>query len=249
MRPLRSFALLCLLILGVVVSAAPAWAQDGPSLTRDVALVAQGSGGQTTAARAQQPRTPRPPVGLHAYGLVEIERMAASQSFGAVAGSSMLFGFGGGLDVIRLHKGLFARVSYVRASRTGEGVAIDDDEVFPLGVPLTATLQTFDFGAGWRFVPASAQRRATPYVGGGLAMTGLRETDEFSESEEQPTTWKTGFMFFGGVDWPLGRRGMFGVEGQFRTVPNALGVGGVSADFEETNLGGLAVRVMIGFRR
>jgi hypothetical protein len=217
-----------------------------------VAVLAQAQGGGTQGqqnAPPQAPRAPRPPVGLHAYGLVELERMAASQSFGAVIGSSVMFGFGGGIDITRLHRGLFARVSFVRAQRSGEGAAVADDEVFPLGVPLTATLQTFDFGAGWRFVSATAQRRATPYIGGGLAITGLRETDEFSEAEEVETIRKTGFMFFGGVDWPLGRRGMFGIEGQFRTVPDGLGAGGVSADFGETNLGGLAVRVMVGFRK
>jgi hypothetical protein len=126
---------------------------------------------------------------------------------------------------------------------------VDGENVFPLGIPLTATVSTIDMAAGWRFPPRAPRQGATPYIGGGLALTSLRESDEFSTEEELTSAWKTGFMFFGGVDWPLGRRGFFGVEGQWRTVPDGLGTSGVSATFEETDLGGLVVRALIGFRR
>ena len=39
-----------------------------------------------------------------------------------------------------------------------------------------------------------------------------------------------------------------GVEGQYRSIKDALGEGGVSDVFGETNLGGAVFRVMFGVR-
>jgi hypothetical protein len=40
-----------------------------------------------------------------------------------------------------------------------------------------------------------------------------------------------------------------GAEVQYRTVPDALGEGGVSQVFGDTDLGGVTVRVLVGIRR
>jgi len=40
-----------------------------------------------------------------------------------------------------------------------------------------------------------------------------------------------------------------GAEVQYRLVPNALGEGGASQDFGETDLGGFVFRVLFGFRK
>jgi hypothetical protein len=54
---------------------------------------------------------------------------------------------------------------------------------------------------------------------------------------------------FGGVEVPVWKWMVAGVEAQYRSVPNAIGDGGVSAEFRETNLGGAVLRVMIGIRK
>ena len=58
-----------------------------------------------------------------------------------------------------------------------------------------------------------------------------------------------GFSVFGGIDIAVGKWLIAGVEGQYRTLANTIGEGGVSAHFEETNLGGLGIRFMVGIRR
>jgi hypothetical protein len=41
---------------------------------------------------------------------------------------------------------------------------------------------------------------------------------------------------------------MVGVEGQIRSVPNAIGQSGASAAFDETDLGGATLRVLAGVK-
>jgi hypothetical protein len=76
-----------------------------------------------------------------------------------------------------------------------------------------------------------------------------RETSEFADEEENSDDWFPGVAAFGGVDVDLWKGLMVGVEAQYRTVPDAIGEGGVSAIFDEADLGGFAVRVLVGVKR
>ena len=55
----------------------------------------------------------------------------------------------------------------------------------------------------------------------------------------------TGFYASGGVEYSLTKWLHLRGEARFTSVPNALGAEGVSADFNETNLGGVAVAVKL----
>src|SRR5207245_2638965 len=57
-------------------------------------------------------------IGLRAYGIVDLDAVAAKQSFKAVLGTSQLKAFGGGVDVTDLWKHLFVRVAATRARKT-----------------------------------------------------------------------------------------------------------------------------------
>jgi hypothetical protein len=217
--------------------------------------------GATLAAPAYaqvKPKAPEPPVGIRAYAIpFEWQQMTASETFDAITGSSSLTGFGGGIDVLRIAKNLFARVAVTSAKADGQRVAIVDDEImaFDPPIPLEVSLIPIEVGGGWRFAPRVRPgakptfSKVTPYVGGGLLFVRYRETSEFDEpGEDAPVTF-TGGTFFGGVDFSIGGGFIVGGEAQYRLVPNALGEGGASAHFGETDLGGFAVRLVVGYRK
>ena len=57
--------------------------------------------------------------------------------------------------------------------------------------------------------------------------------------------WYTGFYVAGGVEFLVTKWVHLRGEVQYTSLPNALGAGGVSLDFDETNLGGTAVAVKL----
>ena len=80
-------------------------------------------------------------------------------------------------------------------------------------------------------------------------MQAYSEASVFAGSGEDVSMTNTGYVAFGGADVSVSRWFTAGVEAQFRTVPHAIGTAPVSRDFGETDLGGLAVRVLFGIRR
>ena len=208
-------------------------------------------------ARAQVKIPPVPsPIGIRAYAVaVEWQRMTASETFDAVTGSSSLIGFGGGVEVLRIAKGIFARLAISLMTAEGTRVAISGDEVVAFDPPirLNVSLLPVEVGGGWRFSPRPRpgvpSPRVTPYVGASGLFGRYRETSEFDEPGEDAAITFNGIAFFGGVDVGLGGGIFIGGEAQYRIVPDALGEGGASAFFGETDLGGLALRVLIGFRK
>ena len=67
-------------------------------------------------------------------------------------------------------------------------------------------------------------------------------------TEESQSFW--GQSVFGGVEMPLGKWLFAGAEVEWRTVADALGVfPSASLAFGETNLGGTALRVLVGIRK
>ena len=195
-----------------------------------------------------RPARPKPPVGFRVFGLVDVNFMAAKNTFDATTGSSMLIGYGGGADITNLWRGLFVRGAVSFMSADGERVAISGDEVIPLGIDLNVSMTPIEIGAGWR-VPAGRRQQVTPYVGGGLLLLNYKETGEFAATGDDSNESFTGTFLMGGIDFAVGRRISVGFEGQYRMVPNAIGEGGVSAEFDEDNLGGFTFRAMFGIRK
>lgn len=185
---------------------------------------------------------------LRAYFHVDFTTLAASRTFDAVIGKSQLSMQGGGGEALNLWKGLFARVAFSSARETGSRVIVIDDEVIPIGIPLTVELKPLEIGGGWRFRPM-AGGRIVPYVGAGVLRVGYRERSDFAQSGDDTDATFNGSFVFGGVEASLFSWIIAGVEAQYRTVPDALGGGGVSGAFGETDLGGTTLRVLIGIRR
>jgi hypothetical protein len=193
------------------------------------------------AAAAQQPL-------LRAYFTFDTTTLTAADTFDAVIGRSRLSMPGGGAELLRIWKGLFARVAFASAKETGSRVVVFDDEVIDLGIPLTVELAPLEIAGGWRF-PAFAGRRLVPYAGAGLLRMSYRETSDFAMGDDNTDTVFNGGVVFGGIEAALVSWVIAGAEVQYRTVPDALGEGGVSQVFGDTDLGGVTVRVLVGIRR
>jgi opacity protein-like surface antigen len=227
----------------LALAAAPALAQQAPP--------PRPTPRPQTQTRPAPPRA-RTPLGIRAYGLVDLEQMAAKDSFSAVLGSAQMIGFGAGVDVTGLGgTGLFARVAFSTMSKDGERVFVDDTgDAHSLGIPITVKMTPFEFGAGWRFKAMDRRGRYVPYVGAGLLRLGYKETSDFAvDDEDEVSESFTGYTFFGGVDIAASKVVTVAIEGQYRTVPDALGVRGASVAFDETDLGGFNIRFMIGIRK
>ena len=197
----------------------------------------------SAAAEPPSPPSPRPTIGFRAFAAVDAETMAAADSFKAVFGSTEMIAGGGGGE-IDIWRHLFLRIAATRARRTGSRVFVDGGNVFPLNIPLTATMTPVEAGGGWRFASAS---RLTPYAGGALISLGYSEVSDFAQAGENVNDRYTGVGVFGGVDISIWKGLFVGAEGQYRriTVPDVQA--SVMHEFGERDLGGASARILIGF--
>lgn len=182
-------------------------------------------------------------LAIRGYGSAGVMIFTASQSFDAVLGSRSLPTFGGGVEVI-LRDNIFISVSAWRASKDGERVFVGPgDEVFPLGIPLKVKVTPIELTGGWLFTNVS--RRFVPYVGGGFSSFRYAEDTDTDEPDDDVDERFSGAHLLGGVEVRIGS--WIGVSGEvvWTTVPDGLGQAGASQAFDETNLGGTAVRVKI----
>jgi hypothetical protein len=224
----------------VIGLAAPARAQDRPPAASDPPAAAQ--------ARDLRP-PPHVPFDFRAYLHFDEVWMSASQSFDAVVGTSSLTAGGVGVDIINLWRGVFARAGIARMGGHGSRVFISGDDIVPLNVPIAIGVRTLELGAGWRYTH-SRYPTSVVYGGADLLHITYHEKSKLADGDADVTTdgfW--GSTLFGGVEIKIWKRIVAGAEVQFRSVPNALGEGGVSALYNETNLGGFAIRGLIGIRK
>jgi hypothetical protein len=188
---------------------------------------------------------PRLPTGARLYAAVDVEQMFAKQSFAATVGTSTLFGFGAGVDVVNLNGGgLFFRaaVSVMSKSGTRSSGTISN------GIGFQVRMLPIDLAIGWRFNHVTRANVVTPFVGGGALLLHYSETTPAGDSTDNTSSTFAGFEGFGGVDLLLGSSITVAPEVDYRSLPGAIGSGGVSQLFNETNLGGLAFRVTVGVR-
>jgi opacity protein-like surface antigen len=202
-----------------------------------------------TAPLEAQGRPPSRPVDepLRILGVAFL----ASQQFAAKTTLDAAFGehsgrfFGGGVQITQ--RGVFIEATLSRFERSGQRAFIDNGQVFPLDVPLTATIVPFEIGVGYLF------RRRTPivpYAGGGFGVYHYSETSPFGEPEDEISLTHVGYLALGGVEFRVHR--WIGLSGdvEYTYVGGILGEAGLSKGAGESNLGGVAVRarVVVGLR-
>ena len=257
----RRLLVLLPLVCAALLSGTPALAQDTPPAPE---------------RPADQPPPPQPPdepaapadedpvdepvrkPGLairgRVFGLAGFQSFTATDSFSAVLDSSSggVFGGGGGL---LLGRNLFVDVSVSRFSADGTRVFIaDGGEVIDLGVPTQVTVTPIDISIGWRFAGAprlgpngKPRWRPVPFAGGGFGFQQYEETGDFAESGEDVSESHGSYHVLGGVELPFGRHLGAAADVLYRWVPDGLGTSGVSAYYDENDLGGAQVRVRVIF--
>ena len=186
-------------------------------------------------------------VDIKGYGLIGGMSFAASESFDAVLDTSSGTIFGGGAEVGLPWGGLYVGVGAWRFSDEGERVFVSGSEVFRLGIPLTIEVTPIEVTGGWRFKNISP--RFVPYAGAGWSSYAYKETSDFADPGEDVDERFSGFHILGGAEFKLTRWLGIGGELAWSTVPDALGAGGASRAFDETDLGGTSYRLKISVGR
>lgn len=195
--------------------------------------------GQTESSR------PRPAGRFMIRGFGQTGGMlfTAHNSFDTIVETAFGLFHGGGAQVV-LPNGTFLQGSAERYRKRGSRALVSGDQIFLLDIPSEVTVTPVLVTVGYR-VPESA--RYTPYVGAGLGWHSFREESLSGTAGETITKRKLGYHVVGGAEVPLAR--WFGVAGevQWSTVPKALGESGVSAVFDEDDLGGTTFRLKVTF--
>jgi hypothetical protein len=185
------------------------------------------------------------PISPRAFASVMFDRMSASESFNAVTGKDGLASYGAGVQVANIAKGLFVEASIERSTVDGERVFVFEDEVFRLGIPLEIEMMPIDLVVGWRSLVVD---RVSAYGGAGVTFLTYKESSDFSDADENIDERYTGFVVMGGIEYGVAKWVHLRTELRYRRVGDVLGVGGASAAFDETTLGGIGggIKVVVG---
>src|SRR5262249_9526004 len=148
---------------------------------------------------------------------------------------------GGGAHLGLPWGGLFAEVGAWRFHEEGERVFIANGTRFPLGIHEDVTLTPIEISGGWRFRFRKLPK-FFPYAAAGLPSMRYQETSDFSAADEDVDENFGGYHLSVGAEYKILRWLGVAGEAQWTTVPDAIGNGGVSATFQENELGGKALR-------
>jgi len=216
-----------------------------------LALVAPALAGAQSVDASDVPSPTGRTLRFAVFGTAGLFTATARDTFEAILDTRSGSDFGVGAQVAwqsGMLRGLFVEFDASRFEETGERVFVHEGEVFPLGIPLTVGLTPIEVSAGYRLNQVRRTRGgvvASPlafFGGGGVGSVGYSETDDDGEISERFLAWHV----MGGVDVTVWKALQIGAEARYRWVPDGLGAGGVSDEFNETNLGGSTLRVRIG---
>jgi hypothetical protein len=222
---------------------------------------AYAQGTPSTPTPTQKPiraAAPREPIAVRGFGTLGNFIARSSDTFETVLGTNAGLVFGGGAQVV-LPSGVYVEVSASRFHQTGERVFVGpNQEIFRLGIPLTVTITPLEITGGWRYrhcPPTRGPRVApcrpavVPYVGAGLSSYRYQETSEFENNDEDVDERFAGYHVVGGIEYRAATWLAVGGEFGWSTVPDAIGDAGVSAAFNESDLGGMTLRLKVSVGR
>jgi opacity protein-like surface antigen len=159
-------------------------------------------------------------------------------------GSSGGFIFGGALRMgLGRSFGLALGARYF--SKDGERVFVAEPggEVFRLGHPLKVRTIPYALVVTYRILPDS---RFVPYVGAGPGLTSFKEETTVGGVTTEDSSNKFSFHALAGVETSAGPV-RFGLELRWFTAPNSVGLSGVSAIYNEKDVGGLSASAKLIF--
>jgi hypothetical protein len=200
------------------------------------------------AQRPEPPPLPPPTLEISGVAMLGLTSFTATESFDAALDSHVGSIFGGGVKVGLPLGGLFVGVEAWHFGHVGERVFLFEGKDFSLGIPLEVTITPIELSAGWQFRFRRAPR-FRPYVSGGISSYAYREVSDFATDAENLEERFTGYHLAAGAEFPIERWLGVGWELNWTSVPDAIGEGGVSKAFNETNLGGTSLRMKITIGR
>jgi opacity protein-like surface antigen len=166
---------------------------------------------------------------------------SAKDSFDALVGSTVNTVYGAGGQMV-LPNGVFGQVGVERFQKTGTRALVSGNQVFTLDIPNRLTVTAVQATAGYR---VEGSNRISTYFGGGLGWHTLEEASPSVPGVEPASKRNLGYHILGGVEYPLMGWFWIGGEAQWATVPKALGESGLSAVYEEKDLGGVTFRLKL----
>jgi opacity protein-like surface antigen len=182
--------------------------------------------------------------GVGGYQDLTSARNSAKAVFDGASGG---FTWGGGIG-FDMGNGLFISGWFRSFSKDGERVFVESPggPVFRLGHPLTLKLRPIQGTLGYRFLRSSLVQ---PYIGIGAGVTSIKETSTVGGIGQESKQSKASFHALAGFELGRGSVGI-GAEVMYLSVPNSIGVSGVSAVYGESNVGGFSAvgRIRLGAR-
>lgn len=209
-----------------------------------------GTAGAESSALVQQASAAgvSDPGRIRLFLVVDANMMMASKTFDAVFQKSTVTALGGGVEVLDVVRRVFVRAALTSTHVGGQRAELFDGVVVRLGVPLRLGLRTLEVGGGWRFRPL-ARGRVVPYAGGSVLRVTYDETSSFAEADDNLRESFPGAAALVGIEVRVAPWIVVGLEAAVRTVPNALGDGGLSREFRERDLGSRTIRFRLGIAR
>lgn len=173
---------------------------------------------------------------IRGFGQAGGTLFTADDSFDTILGSPFGPIVGGGAQVV-FPNSAFVQVSFERFRETGSRALVSGDQVFTVDTPATIEVRPVMVTVGYL---AREYGRFAPYLGGGI---GWHTLTEESPSVANPVREsKVGYHLVAGTEFGLARWVALAGEVQWAAVPDLIGETGISAAFQEDDLGGTTFR-------
>jgi hypothetical protein len=208
---------------------------------RNFVEVVSGALAPAPTARAQQQAATRSgEMMFRGVVFAGLTLFSASDSFETVLDSRFgpTYGVGG---QVGFPNGAYIEVVASRFEKTGSRAAISGNQIFRLDVPHRVRITPIALNLGFR------DRGTGAYIAIGGSWHIFEESTP-SLDEASVSKGRGGYQILGGVEFPIGSWLSLGGEAEWVGVPGGIGGSGVSAVFEEKNLGGGTFRfkVLVG---
>lgn len=191
------------------------------------------------------PPTPRDAIVMRGFGQAGGTLFTAKDSFETILDTALGTVYGGGGQVA-FGSGLFAQVAVERFRKTGSRALVSGEQVFRLGIPHVITVRPIQFTVGYRDPRA---QRTVGYAGGGIGSYAFEERSPDLGGAGDLDKTEIGYHVVGGAEFRIAPWIWLAGEVQWAAVPNAIGERGISAIFEEDDLGGTTFRFKLLFGR
>ena len=178
---------------------------------------------------------------IRGFGMAGGTLFTAQDSFDTILGESFGPLFGGGGQVV-FPNGVFAQVGLERFRETGTRALLSGTQVFTVDFPEQITVTPLTITAGYRAIRPGP---LTGYLGVGFGWHKLEEEPLALPTAERISTGHAGFHVLGGAEYSILPWVWLAGEVQWASVPKAIGETGVSAFFEEDDLGGTTFRLKL----